>query len=557
MNRYNTRKRTRNLISKVKNSDNDNSDSESDEDNQYTNNLDEIPEDEILEDEYDFIDDTEEDSSGRKVNGNVLLPFLLNSLKTQEDESKDWSKDLSKRQIKKLRPTYEKIKDEMIDSNPSIDKILNAKLNKDERTRCFELFNMFKNSELYSELYYHYKNRLNDLLKKAENKSEEQFKFEEKQETLFNQILEKDKDSLKTKILRLNAPLNIKKIIYEKYLKLEKMDISDSEYTNLKNNIEWSISIPYNIVRNPFQDKSTFDIISNTKKYLDSKLFGMEKVKQQLLLLLNNCLTSPNAKKAIALCGQPGVGKTSIAKTFAEAIGLPFEQISLGGAKDSTLFFGSDNVYIGSSPGIIVKLLKNMGSCDGIILFDEIDKLAETPEGREMQYALLHITDDAQKEHFRDKYLADITIDISKLWFFYSMNDEDSLDTALRDRLPIINVPNYKFDEKVQIIKNYTLPTELKDIGMNKDDLIISKEITESIVKRFENDGLRQIKKYIRELVSKINFYRNCDEELRKTLLFKIKNFKLPYTIDSIKVLDDIMEPPTDKKDISKIMMYI
>jgi ATP-dependent Lon protease len=398
--------------------------------------------------------------------------------------------------------------------------ILKANLTESEKKRCLQLYDAMWGYDPGSLHFYDISNQLIEMIHASESKVDAG-SLEKEEERLRNLVL--DNATLKQRILLLEASDDVKASLFTKYLKLEKLDVTDSSYATIKDQIEWVLKLPFGRLTSVTKlshfsgsegDRQMIrDLLRSVRVSLDDKLFGLDKVKEKLLMLLNDSITCPATRKSVALCGPPGVGKTAIAKAFAEAVGLPFDSISLGGARDSTLFYGSDNVYIGAGPGMIVRILCKMKYANGVILFDEVDKLSDTAEGREMQYALLHISDYVQNSTFRDKYLPDIKIDISKIWFFYSLNEDTHLDGALKNRLSILKIPPYTFSEKVIIATDYVLSEALTNVGMKAEDVTMSPEAAHLIITSTEREGgVRPIKNLIQDLVSHLNLYRTTGE---------------------------------------------
>jgi ATP-dependent Lon protease len=215
------------------------------------------------------------------------------------------------------------------------------------------------------------------------------------------------------------------------------------------------------------------------------------------------------------------VGKTAIAQAIAKAFDTKFQQISLGGMVDSSILDGQHQGWLGSAPGRMVRILQQMGICDGVVLFDEIDKLGETQHGKEVQYSLLHITDPIQNKEYHDHYIGpEIPIDLSKLICIYAMNKTDGMDPALLSRLPLINVADYECKDKIQILTKYILPGCLKNIGLKSDDVILSPEAAKYLIEHVETvrgkeGGVRNVKDALTVILNKINILLTLTPEQR------------------------------------------
>lgn len=458
---------------------------------------------------------------------------------------------ISKEDMKTHGHKLEKIKEIIESQEPTLKKILEANLTSDEKVECFQIFEIYINTSRGTEEHFYYRSKLIGLLKKNSGKNEQEVdKLEQEEKRLIEKI--KDTRTLKARILNLECSDDVKTKIFSDYLKLENHSYRDSEYSTIKNQIEWQLKLPYDKKITP-EYKNKKEFFENVQKTLNIELYGLDQVKQKLLFLLNNTLTTDNkSRKCVALCGPPGTGKTAIASAFAKSVGLPFEAISLGGQKDSTVLYGSDRVWSGSGPGLIVKILTKMKCSNGIILFDELDKLGETPHGREMQYAILHIADYIQNDSFRDKYLADVKIDISNMWFFYSMNSTKNIDRALINRLPIINVENYKLDEKKLIVRDYVVPKELKNVGMKPGAISFNDDAITYMLENYCNDaydsGIRTAQNIVQDIVSKINFFNSVgDVSGFSSIKSKVKNFSLPFIVDG-KNIEEFITGETKKE---------
>lgn len=418
---------------------------------------------------------------------------------------------LSRDELKKYKSVVKDIQTLMKNEEPTVLKIIKSPMTLEERKKCLNMLDSLSTTIPCSYDYYQLRQELIDMISRFTKKAEDK---DLEKELLSNLT---DTTSLKDKILHMNAPKNIKAVLYSKYLQLESMKPDDHDYSGNKTWLEQAVAIPHNI--SIPHTGSPKDIMLNVKEKLDKELFGLGSIKNELLMVLNNSLSSPNSRKCIALCGPPGVGKTSIAKAFASAIGVPFEIISLGGMKDVASLYGFEHTYVNSAPGLIAKILIKMGCNNGVILFDEVDK-SDDKHSKDIQHSLLHITDYTQNNMFRDKYFSDIPIDISKLWMIFSMNSSDFLDIALKDRLPIINVDSYTRNEKKIIINNYIISKEIKNIGLTENDIVFSDEAINKLLDSCaDSGGIRYIEHSIRRVVSHINLQRVCGD------------IQLPFTV--------------------------
>lgn len=317
-----------------------------------------------------------------------------------------------------------------------------------------------------------------------------------------------------------------KKILYKKILG---GDCSASQKTN-----EWirtALDLPH--------DRVVFKNVENTlrdlSKSLDEHLYGMQEVKDEIVMNVMGMLMGKTKYKSLGLCAPPGVGKTMLVRVLANALGLPMYQISLGGITDSSVLEGHSFTYVGSRPGLMVKGLINMGCTNGIIFFDEIDKISKTHNGKEVEDALLHIVDFTQNHEFRDKYLSEIPVDLSDIFFIYSMNSTDDINKTLLSRIPIINLPGYNLQQRYCILMQHILPDILKETssehmrGFTIDDF--PHEIATYFITRIQkrNDlpdecGVRELLFATRRLISRIalNNLNGIKFELNRAYIDKL-----------------------------------
>jgi len=240
---------------------------------------------------------------------------------------------------------------------------------------------------------------------------------------------------------------------------------------------------------------------------------------------------------------------TMIARTLSDALGFPFEQISFGGVSGSEFLLGHDYTYIGSKPGEIAKSMIRMKHKNGILFFDEFEKVSTK---KDVVSTLLHITDFTQNHEFRDNYLSEVKIDLSSVWFIYSMNNIPE-DPALRDRLFLIEVPGYSTREKINILMEYILPKALNNIGIDSNSVICDVDSARYIIKNCdESDGIRNIERSVKDIINKVHFLvTNKDCKWTSFYTKEIKEYPVKLTIDMLKQLS------TSKRDDSNKNPYV
>ena len=277
--------------------------------------------------------------------------------------------------------------------------------------------------------------------------------------------------------------------------KMQRMNPQVAEYSIQRNYLELFLDLPWNEFSN---DK--FDL-KRAMKILDRDHFGLEDVKRRIIeylavLKLRNDMKSP----ILCLYGPPGVGKTSLGKSIAEALGREYVRISLGGLRDEAEIRGHRKTYIGAMPGRIIQSLKKAGTSNPVFVLDEIDKLSNSHQG-DPSSAMLEVSDPEQNNEFYDNFL-EMGYDLSKVMFIATSNSLSTIQPALRDRMEIINVTGYTIEEKVEIAKRHLLPKQLKEHGLTDKHLKIGKPQLEKIVEGYTREsGVRGLEKQVAKMV--------------------------------------------------------
>ncbi|MEP3210695.1 MAG: endopeptidase La [Maribacter sp.] len=283
---------------------------------------------------------------------------------------------------------------------------------------------------------------------------------------------------------------------FEKELsKIQRMNPQVAEYSIQRNYLDLFLDLPWDEF-----SKDKFDL-KRAQKILDRDHYGLEDVKRRIIeylavLKLRNDMKSP----ILCLYGPPGVGKTSLGKSVAEALGREYVRISLGGLRDEAEIRGHRKTYIGAMPGRIVQSLKKAGKSNPVFILDEIDKLSSSHQG-DPSSAMLEVLDPEQNNEFYDNFL-EMGYDLSKVMFIATANNLSTIQPALRDRMEIINVTGYTIEEKVEIARRHLLPKQLKEHGLETKHLKIGKPQLEKIVEGYTREsGVRSLEKQIAKMV--------------------------------------------------------
>ena len=277
--------------------------------------------------------------------------------------------------------------------------------------------------------------------------------------------------------------------------KMQRMNPQVAEYSIQRNYLDLFLDLPWNEF-----SKDKFDL-KRAIKILDRDHFGLEDVKKRIIEYLA-VLKLRNDMKSPILCfyGPPGVGKTSLGKSIAEALGREYIRISLGGLRDESEIRGHRKTYIGAMPGRILQSLKKAGTSNPVFVLDEIDKLSTGNQG-DPSSAMLEVLDPEQNNEFYDNFL-EMGYDLSKVMFIATANSMNTIQPALRDRMEIINVTGYTIEEKVEIAKRHLLPKQLKEHGLDDKSLKIGKPQLEKIVEGYTREsGVRGLEKQLAKMV--------------------------------------------------------
>lgn len=304
--------------------------------------------------------------------------------------------------------------------------------------------------------------------------------------------------------------------LFDKELdKLQRLNPAAGEYSVQYNYLQTLLDIPWNEYT-----KDNYDL-KRAGRFLDRDHYGLDNVKERILehlavLKLKGELKSP----IICLYGPPGVGKTSLGKSVADAIGRKYVRMSLGGLHDEAEIRGHRKTYIGAMPGRIIQSVKKAGSANPVFILDEIDKISNSFHG-DPASALLEVLDPEQNDHFHDNFL-EVDFDLSNVMFIATANTIGNIAQPLLDRMELIDISGYILEEKVEIARRHLLPHQMENHGIQKGKLSINKNVLGHIVESYTREsGVRELNKVLAKLCRKVALKIAKGEELKKNLSIK------------------------------------
>jgi ATP-dependent Lon protease len=345
-------------------------------------------------------------------------------------------------------------------------------------------------------------------------------------------------NNLRVQIEKETLPDEVRKVALKEVERLGQMSPAVAEYTITRTYLDWILGLPWN--------KTTEDSIdiNSAARILNEQHFGLEKIKERLLDFIAVIKLKKDIKgPLLCLVGPPGVGKTSLGKSVADALGRKFARLSLGGLRDEAEIRGHRRTYVGAMPGRIIQTLRRVETRNPVILLDEIDKLGSDFRG-DPSSALLEVLDPQQNNTFTDHYL-DLPFDLSQVLFITTANWLDPIQAALRDRLEVITLPSYTASEKLQIARRYLVPRQLEEHGLDRKRVKFPDPTLRRLITDYTHEaGVRQLEREIGSLTRKA--VRKIIARNGKSEPVLIEPGSLPGYLGQPKFISDAAEKITD-----------
>ncbi len=342
--------------------------------------------------------------------------------------------------------------------------------------------------------------RINSQIKEEMGKNQREYVLRQQLKAIKEELGEEegdqgDLDILEERITKADLPSEADKVARKQLKRLRQMQVGSAEYTVVRTYIDWILDIPWS--------KQTTDNmdIAQVRRVLDEDHSGLDKVKKRIVeYLAVRKLKKDKKGPILCLIGPPGVGKTSLGRSIARALGRKFHRISLGGVHDEAAIRGHRRTYVGALPGQVIQGMKKGGTVNPVFMLDEIDKIGHDFRG-DPAAALLEVLDPEQNDTFSDHYL-EIPYDLSKVMFIATANVGDTIPAALKDRMEVIEIPGYTRKEKLDIAQNHLVPKQLDEHGIKEDTLRLTAKAVEAIIDNHTREaGVRNLERQIASVV--------------------------------------------------------
>ncbi len=357
-----------------------------------------------------------------------------------------------------------------------------------------------------------------DIQKQIEQKisqNQREFFLREQLKVIKKELgLEKDAkttevESIKKKLKSLRLSPEAKKVVDEELNKLNTLETGSAEFNVTRTYLNWITDLPWGIYSDDNKN------LKAAREILDKEHYGLDDVKQRILEFISTVVKRGKVSGSIiCLVGPPGVGKTSVGKSIADAMGRKFYRFSIGGMRDEAEIKGHRRTYIGAMPGKLIQSLKRTGVANPVIMLDEIDKIGVSYQG-DPAAALLEVLDPEQNVEFLDHYL-DVRFDLSNILFVTTANQLDTIPRPLRDRMEIIKLSGYIMEEKVEIAKRYLIPKQRREHGLKASEVNITDAALKKIIDGYAREaGMRGLENQIKKIMRKVNLKQAESDEDR------------------------------------------
>jgi ATP-dependent Lon protease len=344
------------------------------------------------------------------------------------------------------------------------------------------------------------RDRINSQIKEEMGKNQREYVLRQQLKAIKEELGEDegdqgDLDGLEERIAKANLPQEAEQVAKKQLKRLRNMQVGSAEYTVVRTYLDWILDLPWHT-----QTPDNMDI-GAVRKVLDEDHYGLEKVKKRILeYLAVRKLKKDKKGPILCLIGPPGVGKTSLGRSIARALGRKFVRISLGGVHDEAAIRGHRRTYVGALPGQIIQGMKKGATINPVFMMDEVDKIGHDFRG-DPAAALLEVLDPEQNNTFADHYL-EIPYDLSNVMFVATANIADPIPAPLRDRMEILEIPGYTRREKLAIARRHLIPKQLEEHGITKEQLDITDKAVDIVIDMYTREaGVRTLERQIASII--------------------------------------------------------
>ncbi len=342
--------------------------------------------------------------------------------------------------------------------------------------------------------------RINSQIKEEMGKNQREYVLRQQLKAIKEELGEDDGDQgdldgVEERIAKAQLPTEAEQVAKKQLKRLRNMQVGSAEYTVVRTYLDWILDLPWHV-----QTTDNLEI-AQVRKVLDEDHYGLEKVKKRILeYLAVRKLKKDKKGPILCLIGPPGVGKTSLGRSIARALGRKFHRISLGGVHDEAAIRGHRRTYVGALPGQVIQGMKKVGTINPVFMLDEVDKIGHDFRG-DPAAALLEVLDPEQNNTFADHYL-EIPYDLSNVMFVANANVADPIPPPLRDRMEILEIPGYTRNEKLAIARQHLIPKQIEEHGISKEQLSIEDTAVDVIIDHYTREaGVRTLERQVASVI--------------------------------------------------------